>query len=139
MMPCSCTASRLGDLLRDRQRVGECDRTTRDAIGERRPLDQFHDERADAVRFFQPVDVRDVGMVQRFERLRLALEAGDALRIAGERLGQDLDRHVAIELRVARAIHFAHAAAVERALRGAADCKGPGEAAGDSVAGRALI
>jgi hypothetical protein len=32
------------------------------------------------------------------------------IRIAGERLGQDLERDVAIELRVARAIDLAHAA-----------------------------
>ena len=33
--------------------------------------------------------------------------------IAGEGLGQDLDRDVAIQLRVARAIHLAHAAGPE--------------------------
>ena len=36
---------RLGDLPRDRQRLVERNRALRDAIGERRPLDQFQDER----------------------------------------------------------------------------------------------
>ena len=46
--------------------------------------------------------------------LRLALKPREPLRIGGERLGQDLDRDVAIQLRVARAIDLAHAAGAER-------------------------
>ena len=41
---------RLGDLARDRQRFVERNRAVRDAIGERRPLDELQDERLDAVR-----------------------------------------------------------------------------------------
>ena len=37
---------RLGDLLRDRQRLVERNRPLRDAVGERRSLDQLHHERA---------------------------------------------------------------------------------------------
>jgi hypothetical protein len=37
---------------------------------------------------FEAVDLRDVGMVQRCEGLRLALEAGEAFRILREGLGQ---------------------------------------------------
>ena len=48
-------------------------------------------------------------MVQRGEQLRLALEAGEAVWIDSEEFGQDLQRDVAIEPRVARAIHLAHA------------------------------
>ena len=56
----------------------------------------------------------DVRMIQRGQRLRFALEAREPLGIGDEQLGQDLDRDVAIELRVARAIHLAHAAGAER-------------------------
>ena len=56
---------------------------------------------------------RDVRMIQRRERLRFALEPREPLGIGGERLGQDLDRDVATELRVARAIDLAHAAGPE--------------------------
>ncbi len=45
---------------------------------------------------------------------RLAREAGAALGIGGEVGRQDLDRHVATELAVARAIDLAHAAGAER-------------------------
>ena len=40
---------RLGDLLRNRQRLGKRDRSTRDALREILALDEFHHERADAV------------------------------------------------------------------------------------------
>ena len=49
-------------------------------------------------------------MIERREQLRLALESRDAIRIAGEEGGEDLDRDVAAQARVARPIHFAHAA-----------------------------
>ena len=41
---------------------------------------------------------------------RLALEAFESLRVAGETLRQDLDRPFALELRVPCAVHLAHAA-----------------------------
>ena len=52
----------------------------------------------------------DVGMVERGERLRFALEAHQPIGIGPQTLGQDLQRDVAIELGIARAIHLAHAA-----------------------------
>ena len=45
--------------------------------------------------------------------LRFALEPREPIGVGGERLGQDLDRDVAIQLRVARAIDLAHAAGAE--------------------------
>ena len=65
-------------------------------------------------RFFEPVDRRDVRMIERGEDLGLALEAGEALGVVCEQVGQDLERDVATELRVARAIDLAHAAGAEQ-------------------------
>ena len=48
-------------------------------------------------------------MIQRGERLRFAQEAREPLGVVRERLGQDLDRDVAVQLRIARSIDFAHA------------------------------
>ena len=59
---------------------------------------------------FQAVDRADVRMIERREKLRLALEARDALGIDARSLQHDLDRDVAPELRVARAIDLAHPA-----------------------------
>ena len=49
---------RAGDLRRDRQRLGDRQRSVRDAVGERRSLDQFQHERGDATRVFQAVNGR---------------------------------------------------------------------------------
>ena len=76
-------------------------------------LDQFHHERRDATAFFKAVDAADVRMIQRRERLRFTLKAGDPLGISDERVRQDLDRHVAIQRRVARSVDLAHAAGPE--------------------------
>jgi hypothetical protein len=53
-------------------------------------------------------------MVERREHLRLAREAGEAIGILRDALRQDLQRDVAPELRVARAIDFAHSTRAER-------------------------
>ena len=105
---------RVSDLLRDGQRLVDRDRPARDALREVLALDEFHHERADAAGFFETVDVGDVRMVQRGQGPGLALKPRDPLRVGGERLGQDLDRDGAIQLRVPRAVDFTHAAGAER-------------------------
>jgi hypothetical protein len=54
--------------------------------------------------------VRDVGVIQGGEHLRLTLEARQSIGVVGEEIGQDFQRDVAIEPHIARAIHVAHAA-----------------------------
>jgi hypothetical protein len=53
-------------------------------------------------------------MVERGEHLRLAFEARKPVGIERVALRQDLQRDVAIELRVTRAIHLAHPARTNR-------------------------
>ena len=78
-------------------------------------FDQFHDQRADRRRHSsRPWICGDVRMVERREDLRFALEAREPIGIVANDVGQDLDRDVAFQLRVARAIHLAHAAGAER-------------------------
>ena len=55
----------------------------------------------------------DVRMVQRGEDFGFALEAREPIGIAGERLGQHLDRDLAFQLGVRRAIHLAHPAGAD--------------------------
>ena len=55
---------RIGNLRRDRERLGEGDRTQGDAVSERRSFDEFHHERRRTLGSFQAVDGRDVEMVQ---------------------------------------------------------------------------
>ena len=74
-------------------------------------FDELHHERV----LFDTVDVRDVGMIERREDFRFALESREAFAIVGDIGGQDLDRHFALQLRIARAIDLAHAAGAELA------------------------
>ena len=57
--------------------------------------------------------LRDVGMIERREQLRLAAEARKAIGLAGDGRQQDLDRDVAIQLQIACAIHLAHTAGAD--------------------------
>jgi hypothetical protein len=85
----------------------------RDAVGQRRAFDQLHDESAGAVGLFEAVDLRDVGMIQYSERLRLALEARQPLGIAREGVRQNLDGNLAPKVGVERAVDLAHSALAE--------------------------
>ena len=100
---------RLRDLPRDRQCFVDRNAPFRNQVRERRAIDQLQHERLAGSRFFQPVNVRDVRMIERREHLRLALEPRDAIGIGREDIGKNLDRDVAVQPRIARAIHLAHA------------------------------
>jgi hypothetical protein len=99
---------RLGDLPRYRERLVQRNDARRDSLGECRPLHQLHDERISGIRVLDAVDVRDVGVVQRGEHLRLALEAGESLWIGRDGVGQHLQRDVASQLRIFSAVDLAH-------------------------------
>ena len=101
---------RLRDLLGNGQRFVDRDGTVRDTLGEIVTLDEFHHEGVYATGLLEPVDRRDVGMIQRRERLRLALETRQAFGISRERVRQDLDRDLAAERRVRRTADLPHTA-----------------------------
>jgi hypothetical protein len=96
---------RFGDLLREAQRLIERQRTL-----EILTFHQFHHQGV----LFQPVNSRDIRMVERRQHLRLALEASHAIAVAGENVWQDLQRHLAFELGIASAIHFTHSPRADR-------------------------
>jgi len=101
---------RVDDLPGDRERLVDRDRAPRDPIRQRRPLHELHGERLHAAALLESVNRRDIGVIQGGQRLRLPLEAGDALGVGREDLGEDLERDLPMELRVVGAIHLAHAA-----------------------------
>jgi hypothetical protein len=101
---------RVDDLPRDGDGLVDGQR----AAFQRLALDQLHDDRSEIAGVFDAVHRGNVGMIQRRQQFRLALKAGDAIGIAAHRLGQDFDRDVALQLRIARAIHLAHAAGADR-------------------------
>ena len=113
MMPCSCAASSASAIcfaIGSASSIGIAPRAIR--CDEILALDQFHHERADAAALFEAVDGADVRVIQRGERLRFALKRASRSGSATN-AREDLDRDVAIELRVARPIDLAHAAGPE--------------------------
>jgi hypothetical protein len=59
-----------------------------------------------AVRILDTVNLRDVRVVERREKLRFALEPREALTIACQGLGKHLHSNAAIEARVVRAVYL---------------------------------
>jgi hypothetical protein len=101
---------RRDDLHGDTERFVSRQRALLDAIGERRSRDEFHDERRLTVAAPDAIDMRNVRMIQRGERLRFLLEARNAAGVLGERLRQHLDRDVTLEFGITGAINLARAA-----------------------------
>ncbi len=99
---------RLGDLPGQVQGLVEPDRTAERLAGR-----QLQHQERHPFGLLEPVDRGDIGMVQRRQQAGFPLEAGQPLRIPRERFGQDLDRHLAAEARVHRAVHFPHAAGAQ--------------------------
>ena len=116
-----CGVEGIGNLPGDRQRfiegqasVGDASCAARELVGQRRPLDQLHDNRRRASGVLEAVNRGDVRMIQRCEQSRLAGKSRQPIRIAREGRWQYLDRDVPPELGVACAIHLPHAARSER-------------------------
>jgi hypothetical protein len=100
-----------------------------DEAVERLPLHDLHCQEVNTLGLFDREHGDDVRVVERGERLRLALEAREPVGIASHLRREHLERHVAPELRVGGAIHFAHAARANRrgdliVGEGAADQRG---------------
>jgi hypothetical protein len=105
---------RVGDLDAEPQDLLERQRPRVEAIRERAPFEELHDEVVDAVLVPDVVKRADVRMGQGRDGLRLALEARPRVGILRKMRGKDLDRDETVEPRVARAIHLAHAPGSER-------------------------
>ena len=105
---------RLGDLSGDVEGFVDRDGALRDAIRQRRAFHQLHHERDGPVRFLEAVDRGDVGMIQRRQDFRFALEARQPLRVTGDRSRQHLDGDLSLQVRIGGPIHHAHAAGAKR-------------------------
>jgi hypothetical protein len=109
----------IGDLSGHLQRIVHRERPALDALGEIFARHQLHHERTGARRairgghLLEAVDLRDVRVIERRERSGLALESREAIGIERRGWRADLERHVATELRVACAVHLAHAAGAQ--------------------------
>ena len=128
---------RLGQLPGDRERI-DIPRATarrrgaavctapRDDLGQRRAIDELHDQRHRAASFLDAVDLRDVWMVQGREDLRFAFEPGQPFRVRREGRGKDLDGDAALKPVVARLVHLAHPAGAKQRVDVVGADAGPG-------------
>jgi len=105
---------RLGDLLRNGERLIDGNRAAGDALRQVVALDEFHHDCGEVRGLLEAVNRRDVGMVERREHFGFPLEARQTIRIAGQRRGQHFDRHRPLQVAVGLAIHFAHPACADR-------------------------
>ena len=100
-----CDARRLALLARA---AGACQ-----SIPQRLPLEQFRNREELPVVNAGIEDRQDVRVRERSDGLRLPLEASTPIRVGRDRVGQDFDRHIAAEPRVARPVHLAHSTGAE--------------------------
>ena len=105
---------RLRDLCGDDQRLIEGNRATFETLGKRLALEKLHDEKGHAVVLSNVVKRADVRVTDSREGLRLTLEAFELRGACTVWRQQDLDGDGAIQPRVARAVHLAHAAGAQR-------------------------
>src|SRR5206468_4852167 len=76
-------------------------------------LDELEHQVGEVVLVAEVEDLQDVRMLETGDRPRLLLEALAVERVVGEEVGEDLDRHVAVESGVVGAVDGRHAAAAD--------------------------
>ncbi len=116
----------VGDLDGGPRELPGRERPPAQTVGERFPLQVFHDQVIDPVLMAYVVQGADVRMVQAGDGARLALEAQTEVGVVGEVSGKDLDGDGPVESRVSRPIHLSHSARAtgRQDLVGAQPCAG---------------
>ena len=107
MIPCSCAASSASAIcfaIGSASSSGIAPRAMR--CDEVLALDELHHERRDAADFFEAVDGGDVRMIQRREDFGFALKTREAIGIGRDRRRKNLERDLALQLRVGGPIHL---------------------------------
>ncbi len=89
-----CSFESFGDLEGQLEGFFDGDGTTFEPILKRVAFHEFKDKKLSALVFFETVDRRDVGMVQRGQQLRLTFKPGEALFVPRKLLGEGLDRNL---------------------------------------------
>ena len=104
---------RHGNLHAEVHHLFDGKRAVFDPLLHRPPLEQLHDDEGPAVLLAELVDRADVRMRECGGEARFALESRQPGGLRVVFLAQELDRHLAIEAEILRAIDDAHAALAE--------------------------
>jgi hypothetical protein len=106
------------DLCRDLERLVQRQSgwMPRDPIRQRLAVDELHHQQVPSVDLFQPVNRRDVGMIERRKRPRLLREARRPVAVRDERVEHELEGDLAIEPGVPGEVHGPHAPFAEQAI-----------------------
>ena len=112
---------RRADLRHDGERLRGLQLLRLDELPQVRAIHMLHEEVKDGIvaralrrDIAEVVDGDDVGVVEPGEHLRLALEAQGKVRRMARRADHDLQRHQAVQTRLARLVNRAHAARAEQ-------------------------
>src|SRR5262245_39626620 len=108
-----CRFQCIADLLRDDERFFDRYWPACNSIRQCFAFDEFENDVAYAIGFFEIVNGSDVRVIQRCKNFSLTLKPADTIHVTRELLRQDLYRDFALQLRVTCAIHLTHAALAE--------------------------
>src|SRR5713226_10549387 len=84
--------------------------------GQRLANDKFHNQKVNIFGLLQPINHRDVRMVQRRQHPRFALKTRQPVRTIYEGCRQDFDGDVAIQFGVVRLIDLSHAPRTQESM-----------------------
>ena len=90
------------------------DRSLFQLVTNRRAVQQLRDDVRRVVVGADVIDGKDIRVVERGRGASLLREPEEPIGVERERLGKDLDRDIAIEPRVTRAVHLSHPAGADR-------------------------
>ena len=108
---------RARDLPRVGDRVVDRHRPRRELLRQRLALDELEHERADAIRFDEAVNRRDVGMIECGERVRFLPQPRHPIVVSGcvRRLdGEHFECDIPVEREIAGLVDLSHAAAADQ-------------------------
>ena len=109
-----CRLKRVRDLDAEAEYLRERQRPAFDTRGQRLAFEQFEHEVLGVVLSADVVQAADVRVIERGDRLGLAREARAELRVTRQLRREHLHRDLAVQARIARLIHLAHASGTDQ-------------------------
>lgn len=101
------------DLDRQRQQTFSLQRTPRNFVLDRHPIQKLHGDERPSLLLTNVVDSANIGVIQRRRGLRLALKAGKCLRIVSNIFREEFQSDEPVEPRVLGFIDNSHAPTAE--------------------------